>query len=85
MGGFGRYQWIATFFLTLVRNGGNYMYYGFAYLTMQQMYECRYSEADPFTTCSAKAEICPALESDVASIQYQVDTTYEYYMDNWYI
>ena len=38
MGGFGKFQWLATFFLTIARNAGNYMYYGFAYLTMEQMY-----------------------------------------------
>ena len=38
MGGFGRFQWLATIFLTIARNGGNYMYYGFAYLTMEQFY-----------------------------------------------
>ena len=35
MGGFGRFQWLSTIFLTIARNGGNYMYYGFAYLAME--------------------------------------------------
>ena len=35
MGGFGRFQWLATIFLTIARNGGNYMYYAFAYLAME--------------------------------------------------
>ena len=34
-GGFGKFQWFATIVLTIARNGGNYMYYGFAYLTMK--------------------------------------------------
>ena len=46
MGGFGKFQWLATIFLTISRNAGNYMYYGFAYLTMKQMYECRFGADD---------------------------------------
>ena len=46
MGGFGKFQWLATIFLTISRNAGNYMYYGFAYLTMKQMYECRFAADD---------------------------------------
>ena len=44
MGGFGRFQWLSTIFLTIARNGGNYMYYGFAFLTMEQLYLCRFGD-----------------------------------------
>ena len=53
MGGFGRFQWFTTIVMCLARNGGNYMINGFAYLTMEQMYECRYSPEAPFESCSA--------------------------------
>ena len=60
------------------------MYYGFAYLTMEQMYKCQYASDGPFVTCSAENDICPALASDEA-IEYRVDTSYEYYLNNWYV
>ena len=71
MGGFGKFQWLATLFLTIARNAGNYMYYGFAYLTMEQMYRCRFSPDDPFTSCEAESVICPALgEAGDSTIEY---------------
>ncbi len=41
MGGFGRFQGLAIFSLALTRNSGNYFYYPFAYLMLQQLYLCR--------------------------------------------
>ena len=84
MGGFGKFQWIATVALVLARNGGNFMYYGFAYLTMEQMYQCRSSPNLPYSTCSAENDICPSLDSD-SPLDYRVDTSYEYYLNNWYV
>jgi hypothetical protein len=40
IGGFGLYQWLLVLALTVLRNGGNYLYYGFGFLTMQQEYLC---------------------------------------------
>ena len=85
MGGFGKFQWLTAITLTLARNGGNWMYYGFAYLTMEQMYKCQFEAGGPFVSCSAEEQICPALAREEGLVQYQVDTTYEYYLDNWYV
>ena len=35
LGGFSVFQWILVLALTVVRNGGNYLYYGFGFLTLQ--------------------------------------------------
>ena len=85
MGGFGRFQWISTIILTLARNGGNWIYYGFVFLTMEQMYLCRFDENDPFQSCSAEEQICPAIEDGIESMEYKVDTSYAYYLNNWYV
>ena len=85
MGGFGRFQWIATVAMTAARNSGNFLYYAFAYLTLEQMFECRIDPSQPFATCSAEEVICPILKGDQASmLEYRVDTSYKYYLDNWY-
>ena len=78
-------QWLTAFVLTISRNSGNFIYYGFAYLVLEQFYQCRYGPHDEFMSCSAEEEICPALEENVPGFQYQVDTTYEYYINNWYV
>ena len=36
-------------------------------------------------TCSAEEQICPALESGTPGFEYKVDTTYDYYINNWYV
>lgn len=85
MGGFGRFQWFSTIMLVIARNSGNFMYYGFAYLTMEQMYLCRFDPSMPFESCSAKEVICPALSSGNEQLEYEVDESYEYYLDNWFV
>lgn len=84
VGGFGRFQWLATIALTIARNGGNYMYYGFAYLTMEQMYTCQAAADKPYMTCSAEEDICPSLATD-QPLSYRVDDSYLYYLNNWYV
>ena len=84
MGGFGRLQMIATFALALTRNSGDFPYYCFAYMTLGQLYLCRYDSSEPFSTCSTETDICPALANGTP-IEFKVDTSYEYYLDNWYV
>ena len=48
--------------MMITRNGGNHLYYAFAYLTMEQMYECKFGDSADFKSCSAEEEICPVLE-----------------------
>ena len=71
--------------MCLMRTGGLYLYYGFAYLTLEQMYECRNDPDAPFTSCAAETDICPKLESGDTQIEYRVDTSYEYYLHNWFV
>jgi len=85
MGGFGRFQWLAAVTLIIAKNGGIYFYYAFAFLTLEQMYQCRYDTSSPFTSCQAETDICPVLASGLpTSLEYQVDTSYAYYLNNWY-
>ena len=41
IGGFGWFQTLALIFLTILRNGGNYLFYGFGFLTLEQTYRCK--------------------------------------------
>ena len=84
-GGFGRFQIFATIAMCLALNGGNYLYYAFAYLTLEQKYECRFDPSEAFQACSADEVICPALESGAQGFEYRVDTSYEFYLDNWFV
>lgn len=52
MGGFGRFQFISTIALTIVRNSGMYIYYGFGYLTLEQTYMCRSDSRSTFEQCT---------------------------------
>ena len=85
MGGFGRFQWLVSIFLTITRNCGNWMYYGFAYLTMEQMYVCQFEEDGPYVSCSAEEDICSASDSGQELLGYKVDTDYDYYFNNWFV
>ena len=49
------------------------------------MYECKIDLDAPFESCSAKTDICPRLETGDSQIEYRVDTSYEYYLNNWYV
>ena len=70
--------------MTLTRNGGLYPYYAFAFMTLEQMYECSYDGGITYATCQAETDICPVLASG-GSVNYRVDTSNEYYMNNWYV
>ena len=89
VGGFGRFQWLALIVMMITRNGGNYMYYAFAYLTMEQMYECKFGDSAGFESCSAEEDICPVLDGTdplaKQDLEYRVDKSYDYYLNNWYV
>ena len=40
IGAFGTMQWMLTFVTSILRNSGNYIYYTFAYLILEQHYLC---------------------------------------------
>ena len=87
-GGFGRFQWLASIVMALLLNSGNYLYYNYAYLVEEQQYECRFDPNESFRACSAKDVICPTLaneDTQLGTFEYRVDTSYEYYIDNWYV
>ena len=85
VGGLGRFQILSIIAMCIGYNGGNYLYYGFPFLTAEQQYECRLKDETSFKPCSAVEVICPALEKDPNSIQYRIDKDYDGYMDNWYV
>ena len=79
-------QWMLTFVTAVLRNSGNYMYYTFAYLILQQQFLCSDPNWDDssFRVCP-NSEICEARQNPSSSLLYKVDTSYEYYFENWYI
>lgn len=48
------------------------------------MYVCSFDGGSSYATCQAETDICPALEAG-SSVDYRVDTSYEYYLNNWYV
>ena len=66
----------------MARDAGCYMYYPFAYLVLKQQYLC-INEENQYEHCTVD-EICVAKANDVNYHNYQVDTSYQYYMKNWF-
>jgi hypothetical protein len=56
-GGFGRFQMLALMALTVIRNSGMYLYYGFGFLTLEQSYLCKDDQGLFTEECSAQV-IC---------------------------
>ena len=79
VGEYGRAQWLPTFVVCIARNANNYLYYPYAYLVLAQQYVCE-DNPGQFSSCT-KEEICLA---DVRPF-YKVDTSYEYYLNNWIV
>lgn len=65
-----------------IRLSGNTFSYGFTFLVMKQIYDCRFNPEEAFASCSTES-ICAARQSG-DFVEYQIDTTYENYFDNWY-
>ena len=86
VGEFGRMQVLLTFVTAVFRNTGNYMYYTFAYLVLEQKFLCRdpngWGEPE-FESCPV-SDICEARDDPDSELQFKVDTSYEYYFENWY-
>ena len=85
--GHGRIQRILVFVNSIVRNSGCFFNYCFAYLILEQSYVCSPlgGEQSTFAECSVET-ICAARESDEPlSFTYKVDTSYEFYLNNWYV
>jgi MFS family permease len=82
VGGFGYFQMLATFILMISRNSGMYIYYAFSYHVLPQHFLCMQDDAT-YASCSVES-ICSARQNDVA-LDYKVDTSYQYYIDNWYL
>ena len=55
VGSFGRMQWTLAFATCVTRNSGNFIYYCFAYLTLQQFYLCGF----PSPGGETSYESCP--------------------------
>ena len=68
------------------------MYYTFAYLVLEQQFLCNKSglesvastsESGLYEQCTTK-EICALRKADSSFSAYKVDTSYQYYLENWY-
>ena len=66
-------------------NSGNYIYFGFPYLTFKQEYECRHDASALFTDCDIEEVICPAREQSLADFEYRVNIDADYYLNNWFV
>jgi len=69
VGGWGRLQTIALICCAFIRNGGMYLVYLFAYLTMPQQYLCRTSLDGTYESCSNEM-ICE-LRQNGGYVDYQ--------------
>lgn len=79
IGGFGIYQYLLVTCLIIMRNGGNYMYYSFGLLIMQNDYLCRNTPDELWATCSVD-EMCTATG---AKFESKVDINGYQYVYNW--
>lgn len=82
IGGFGLFQGLLTLGMSLMKVGGSPLLYLFPYITLPQKYECRTDPEAPWASCDASEVICPALDQG-SYMEYQVDTSYKYYLNNW--
>ena len=82
IGSFGPMQWMLTFVTSVFRNSGNYIYYTFAYLILEQQYLCSWGGQD-YQSCSNE-DICLAQEAQQTDLLYKVDESYKYYFNNWF-
>ena len=81
VGGFGRFQTLATIGLSFLRTSGSVLIYTGAYLVLPQEYKCRFDSSSEFASCSTEL-ICSARKAG-DPIEYRVDTSYEFYLNNW--
>ena len=51
VGAYGRAQWLLTFVCCILRNSGSYVFYPFAYLTMEQQFLCTDGQSE-YSSCS---------------------------------
>ena len=84
VGTYGRMQWLLTFVNAVCRNSGTYVYYPFAYLVLEQQYLCRVGIGGQFAPCPNEY-ICSNKENMTYGEDYTVDTSYEYYLKNWFL
>ena len=56
----------------MARNANNYYYYPFAYLVLEQHFECDMAGKGIFTPCSTE-QICSSSSSSRAAMSYRVD------------
>lgn len=84
VGEYGRAQWLLAFVNSVARNAGTYLYYPFAYLVLEQQYLCKIDTSDSSYSLCSSEEICKMRGSNPSYTDYKVDTSYKYYLENWY-
>ena len=84
IGEYGRSQWLLTFVNCVARNAGTYMYYPFAYLVLEQKFLCYDDGLSTGRECSS-TEICASRDANPLYNAYEVDTSYQYYIKNWFL
>ena len=83
VGEFGRSQWLLTFVTCIARSAGNYLFYPFAYLVLEQHYLCKHEDGAVNYEFCPREEICA--KSTESPFEYQIDTGYQYYINNWFV
>ena len=79
VGSLGKVQWLVILINAINRNAGSFLYYPFAYLTLEQKFVCSDQEDDIYTSCT-REEICLEKEDPFSTLSYKVDTRYDYYL-----
>ena len=81
MGEFGRAQGLLAFVTCVARNANNYFYYPFAYLVLEQSFECDFGASGTYQPCLAE-QIC-AMKAESAQrgkLDYRVDESQPYFI-----
>ena len=80
--GYGRFQTLSVWTFAIIRAGG-FASAIFAFLIYEQRFLCMDVDGTVTRECSAE-EICAAREAG-SDMEYKVDESYEYYLNNWYL
>lgn len=83
LGGFGRFQALATIVLSIARNSGCFLFYSFALLTAAQSFVCATDGQTEMSPCTNDL-ICSELGNGHA-VDYAADTSDPNYFSNWYL
>ena len=85
VGKFGFTQRLLTIVCAISRTSGGTLVSAYAFLILPQKYECSPKNEENYASCDVQ-QVCQAIEEgpENSQIKYRLDTSYEYYVQNWY-